>query len=235
MKTLQETIEDRLKRGSKLDPNTGCINWVGMRGGGIRRGYGQIRIPGKGQRGAHVVAWECVHGPRPEGYEIRHMCGNKLCVNVRHLVLCKASAVENNIEGQLDRLKKRMVVNPGTGCWEWQGSKVKGYGHLYAGKRNVSAHRLMWECVYGDTQGLQVLHKCDNRCCIRPNHLFLGTQAENMRDKVNKGRTACKLNADAVRDIRTSKLSPKELAEKYKVTIGHIHAVLRRETWKHIE
>lgn len=232
MKKCQETMEEKLKRLSKLDPDTGCRIWTGTRSGR----YGLIYIPTKGQRSAHVVAWECVHGLHLEGHEIRHTCENKLCVNVRHLVLFKVSAAEDDIKWQLERLKRRIIINPKTGCWEWQGSKNSSeYGNIYVGKRHFKAHRLMWKCVYGDTQGLQVLHKCDNPSCVRPSHLFLGTQAENMRDKVLKGRAGIKLNIEDVRDICTSKLSPKELAEKYAVNIRTIRRVLNRETWKHIE
>jgi uncharacterized protein YjcR len=93
----------------------------------------------------------------------------------------------------------------------------------------------MWECVYGDTQGLQVLHKYDNPSCVRPNHLFLGTHAENMQDKARKNRSGFKLNIKAVRDVRVSKLSPKELAEKYGVSIKTIYRILNRSIWKHVE
>jgi hypothetical protein len=230
-----EPIEEKLKRLSKLDPDTGCLIWTGPKGGRGGEGDGEIPVPGKGNQSAHIAAWEFINGLRPEGFKIYRTCGNKLCIAVQHMFLFKASAIENNIEGQLDHLKRRIIVNSITGCWEWQGAKSKGYGRLQIGKRQVSAHCLMWKCTHGETNGLHVLHRCDNPCCVNPVHLYLGTHAENMRDKVNKSRTASKLNADAVRDIRTSKLSPKELAEKYKVNISIIYGVLSRRTWKHIE
>jgi hypothetical protein len=233
MEKHNEPIEEQLKRLSKLNPDTGCFVWIGSRSGR----YGAVRIPPNRQEKAHIVAWECIYGPRPEGFIIQHTCRNPLCVNIRHLVLFKSSGVDSrdDIKRQLDRLKRRIIINPKTGCWEWQGSTAKGYGRLRVGKRYVLAHRLMWECVYGETNNLHILHKCDNRSCICPSHLFLGTNADNMRDKVLKDRAGIKLNIKEVKDIRTSKLAPKDLAKKYGVRLDTIYRILNRETWKHIE
>lgn len=75
----------------------------------------------------------------------------------------------------------------GAGCWEFQGAKRHPYGYKkFSGKQ---AHRVMWELVYGPIPaGLFVLHHCDNPACVRPDHLFLGTIADNARDMRQKGR-----------------------------------------------
>jgi hypothetical protein len=151
------------------------------------------------------------------------------------MVLFNTLVVEDDIEWQLDRLKREMIINPSTDCWEWQGAKINGYGTLSVGNRIYSAHRLMWKCVRGEFSGLHVLHKCDNPCCINPDHLWLGTNADNVQDKVDKGRSGYKLNPKAVRDIRTSKLSVRELAEKYGISTRHIYHILNRKTWKHVK
>jgi hypothetical protein len=151
------------------------------------------------------------------------------------MVLFNALDAVDDIEWQLDRLKRGIIVNHSTHCWEWQGSKVKGYGRLCVGKHYVTAHRLMWKCTHRETQGLWVLHKCDNPCCVNPEHLFLGTHTDNMQDRTIKNRAGVKLNAEAVRDIRTSKLSLEKLAEKYGVSIRTIYSVLNHKTWRHIE
>lgn len=81
------------------------------------------------------------------------------------------------------------------GCWSWKGGKnQKGYGafeiQVGNGKRNtIQAHRASWMCHFGEIPvGLQVMHKCDNRECTNPEHLQIGTNKDNVDDKVSKKR-----------------------------------------------
>ena len=86
---------------------------------------------------------------------------------------------------------ERTVVTD-SGCWEWTGCRLPtGYGHIgFYQNRNCGTHRVAWILTHGDIpKGLCVCHKCDNPPCINPDHLFLGTRADNVHDRDAKGRT----------------------------------------------
>ncbi len=83
-----------------------------------------------------------------------------------------------------------LSVNTSSTCWEWSGSKDEfGYGRFYVVKDEWPTHRFSWRITKGEIQpGLVVMHKCDNPSCVNPEHLQLGTQADNIKDMDAKGR-----------------------------------------------
>lgn len=134
-----------------------------------------------------------------------------------------------------------------TGCWEWTGSYGQfGYGRMNVGSTTFSAHRLAWELLHGPIPtGLSVCHRCDNRGCIRPAHLFLGTTADNLRDMVQKGRSnlgerngRAKLLAAEIREIRTRYAAghcpQHRLAAEFHVNQITISDIVRRKSWRHL-
>lgn len=131
-------------------------------------------------------------------------------------------------------------------CWEWTASLYKdGYGAFGLGKRMVRAHRFAFEMCKGDPGQMLVCHSCDNRKCVNPDHLFLGTNAINLADMVEKGRsTLGERNFQAVSSeeivlrIRTeysnSGITLKEISEKYRIPKSTVHAITSGKTWKHL-
>lgn len=121
-------------------------------------------------------------------------------------------------------------------CWPWTGRwRVRDYGMLGRGSRNdgaVLAHRAAWEVTHGPVpEGLCVLHSCDNPPCCNPAHLFLGTQADNMRDMAAKRRgNTVKLapgDADAIRRAYAAGAgTQRNLAKRYKITQAHVWRIV---------
>lgn len=130
-------------------------------------------------------------------------------------------------------------------CWVWTGHVIAdGYGHIKRGKTMVLTHRLSWELTFGEIKdGLLVLHKCDNPACVNPSHLFLGTDADNAKDRDSKGRLGnrtgtangnAKINEDIVIHIRSSDASTRELAKTYNVSIPLVQKIRNKSLWRHV-
>ena len=150
----------------------------------------------------------------------------------------------------MDNVKKSIE-----GCWEWTGGirGPSGYGSIcvtkrFAGtktERSVGAHRLSYEMHVDDIPpGLFVCHKCDNPKCVRPGHLFLGTNQENQEDAARKGRSNmgvrhhfAKLDPDKVRDIRRRHAAGETkaaLARAFGVHKKTMKAVVERTKWRFV-
>lgn len=154
-----------------------------------------------------------------------------------------------------EKLARRSVRDPKTGCLVWQGAKHnQGYGRLYNGECLVYTHRVAWEIANGEELGDRcVCHHCDNPSCIEPTHLFAGTVADNMQDREAKGRGGGKklrgriMGPSRLRGTKhpRSKLTrekvlailyhPNEdagtLAEEYEVSVSSIYAIRHGRLW----
>lgn len=92
----------------------------------------------------------------------------------------------------LPRFESKFIPVTESGCWLWlRRTSPAGYGHFGRKHGSCQAHRVAWELYKGPIpDGMNVCHVCDVRCCVNPDHLFLGTQQDNMRDCWNKGRSS---------------------------------------------
>ncbi len=142
-----------------------------------------------------------------------------------------------------ERLWRR--VEKSDDCWTWQGATIRGYGALMVDHRTTYAHRLSWELANGPIPpGLLVLHHCDNPPCVRPDHLFVGTQLDNIRDAAAKGRTSSgegrsnrKVSADDVRLMRRlheDGLNSIQLAKLFPIGSRTIRKILTGKNWRHV-
>lgn len=135
-------------------------------------------------------------------------------------------------------------------CWVWIGARNdKSYGHLRVDGKDMYAHRWSWILANGAIpDGLLVLHKCDRRWCVKPDHLFLGTHKDNSADMWAKGRGVggsvrgenhhcAKLNDEMVRQIREAyeKGSTQvDLSKRFNVAQTNISRIVKRRAWKHV-
>lgn len=158
-----------------------------------------------------------------------------------------AASKEEKIE-HLKRFFERHVIKQ-DGCWGWNGKLHKsGYTSMMYGKTQTNGHRISYMIHKGSIpEGLLVLHKCDNRSCTNPKHLFLGTHKDNVIDMYNKGRAnSQKKNCKCFTKLTDTQV--KEIKEKLKLGVtvariardcgisnGAIYAIKKGVTWKHVD
>lgn len=149
----------------------------------------------------------------------------------------------------LERFEDKFIPEPNSGCWLWMGAITRGgYGHIRKRVNNVNkmtrAHRVSYELYKGPIpEGLQVLHTCDNPICVNPNHLFLGTNQDNVDDKVSKDRHSfgrssnhmwlSKELADKIKSVYlNSKLSMKAVASMFNTSAPQVCRIVKNKIWR---
>lgn len=236
---------------SKVKPDGECWIWTGGQSNGTPGMFMQGNRSARAQRWAYKLTY----GEIPARRSVKRTCASPMCVRPEHLTLI----------GSRGDISERFwdKVTKTDGCWVWNGSRQPfGHGTLHVGGRagrHQLAHRISWELHYGAIpEGAYVLHRCDTPWCVRPDHLFTGSHADNQRDMKDKGRAAkgerkkgAKVTGNQVREIRNRyagrKLDPNGrawkndpnsilvIAKDYGVAMETIFDIVKRRTWKHIE
>ena len=149
-----------------------------------------------------------------------------------------------------ERFWEKVDIRSEDECWEWKGSRhwKWKYGHFKLNGKTISSHKVFYEMSKGKIpEGLLVLHKCDNPPCVNPNHLFLGTNDDNMKDMATKGRSAdnqgsknpkAKLTENDVIQIRKlhkEGVSGAELGRLFGVVKETIYDICSGKRWNHIK
>ncbi len=185
-----------------------------------------------------MVAWEIFKDePLYSDDSIVANCGTRLCLRPSHL------AKKDLLDFEPRFWKK---VEKTDSCWLWRGSRMmRGYGGFGIAGTIWTAHRVSWVIHYGPIpNGKWVLHKCDVRPCVNPDHLFLGDAKDNTVDMLLKGRGGhlsgeqhgrARLTRELVAEIRrmhTNGITGYRLAKVFDIGLSTVYHVINGDTWK---
>jgi hypothetical protein len=215
------------------------------------RGPRRPSLDGRQMQSPQHAAWVLAGRALPRGLYVSTACRNPDCVNPQHL---REGRPLPAIDSAAVRLWRR--VDRTGDCWLWTGRvEANGYGKIWANGVRVYVHRLSWVLHHGEIpENGFVCHHCDKPACVRPEHLFLGTQVDNMQDMARKhrggsqrhpetlergaARYCAKLDDDAVREIRRRHAAgegTRSLALAFGVNNGTVYRIVHRQRWKHVE
>jgi hypothetical protein len=145
----------------------------------------------------------------------------------------------------LERFEDKCIPEPNTGCWLWTGClKIRNpdYGQFFIDGNNDFAHRASYRLHKGKIlKGMVICHSCDNSICVNPDHLFVGTQADNMADRSRKKRGykngayfGARITADTAAKIKKSKLTLRATAKEFGVSFSNVYSIRNGHTWRHL-
>jgi len=263
------------KFSSKFEiKENGCWEWTKEKD---QWGYGVLHIYQGKKRikriSASKASWILKNEKEiPQNMLVCHHCDNRLCVNPDHLFLgtCKDNMQDcknkdrlfkgnksrKHIYKKYDKVEDRFlskIEKKNNACWEWTSSRDKsGYGvFLYEGKVKF-AHRISWILFVGEIGNKIICHKCDNRLCVNPQHLFIGTHKENAIDCSSKKRNIAQTNPEKipkgenhgnsklkntiVLEIveKSSTMTLEEVSQFYNLKKEYIRKILRGDIWSSV-
>ena len=224
---------DRFFSRVKILPNDKCWAWIGGRNGR----FGEFKI-GKTRYVVHRLSYELFNN-KIGNYKIIHKCKNPLCINPYHLY-----AFDTPTATFWYYVEKKSVDE----CWLWKGAlQSRGYGIFTSQGQREYAHRFSFMLHHHRLipEGLYVCHHCDNKKCVNPKHLFLGTPQDNSNDMVAKERQSrgsqkprAKLTEIDVLEMRrlyhTGSFTYEQLSQLFGVSNSHAWSCVNRRFWKHI-
>ena len=147
------------------------------------------------------------------------------------------------------RIARKTIPEPNTGCLLWMGMTNGRYPLIKISKKNVYVHRYICEQAHGLPDGYQALHKCDVPMCVNPDHLYPGTQKQNMQDCIVRGRISrfgarrpqrgaerpkAKLTDQQALEIKVSQEKGSVLSERYGVSKSIISEIKSGKRWRHV-
>lgn len=201
-----------------------CWNWLGYLSGG----YGEIKINGINVK-AHRFAYEQTYGTIPKRRCVGHSCYNRKCCNPSHMYLKARGPAKHRSP---TTFWANVDIQAQDDCWNWK--RAVHYG-AYVLLGELYAHRIAYRLAVGEIPaGMVVCHHCDNPRCCNPAHLFIGTQADNVRDMNQKGRRASKINEQDREDIRKAlENAPRgttaRLAQQYGLSRNYVGQLKHRK------
>lgn len=242
---MRATAEKRFwAKVDKRGPDE-CWLWKGGRGGPRRAG--QFRDDSGKMVYCSRFSYEFHRGPIPGGLAMFHSCQEISCVNPNHLFVKKKGS--QKLFSAEERFWSKVNIRQNDQCWLWQGAvNCKGYGMFKGRIGSYTAHRFSYELANGPINKTDnpmdncVIHSCDVPSCVNPNHLSLGTNQDNVNDRVKKNRNPnmkggknsnSKLSAMEVIAIRSDNRLHRVIADDYNISESHVSNLKRNGVyWK---